>query len=83
MTEENTGTVDGVGRSLDTGTAKVTEALPASSGCWTVGSVASSDWDILPAAAFLLLLGLGITSSSSSGSSITLSGAAKISVDPK
>ena len=75
MTEENTGTVDGAGRSLDTGTTKVIEALPASSGCWTVGSVASSDWDILPAAAFLLLLGLGITFSSS--------GAAKKSVNPK
>ena len=30
-TEGNIGTVDGVGRSLDKGTAKVTEAPPASS----------------------------------------------------
>jgi len=75
MTEENTGAVDDAGCSLDTGTTKVTEALPASSGYWSVGFVASSGWDILPAAAFLLLLGLGITFSSS--------GAAKKSVDPK
>ena len=43
MAEENTGTVDGAGRSLDTGTTKVTKALLASSGRWTVGSVTGSD----------------------------------------
>ena len=37
--EGNTGTIDGAGRSLDNGTAKVTEGPPASSDCWTVGVV--------------------------------------------
>ena len=83
MAEENTGTVDGAGRSLDIGTAKVTEALLASSGRWTIGSVAGSDQDILLAVIFLLFLGLSGTSSSSSGSSMTLGGAAKKSVDSR
>ena len=39
--EGNTGTVDGAWRSLDNGTSKVTEAPPASSGYWAVGSVVS------------------------------------------
>ena len=82
-TEGNTDTVDGAGRSLDTRTTKVTEALLASSGRWTVGSVAGSDRDILPAVVFLLFLGLSGTSSSSSGSSMTFRGAEKRSVDPR